>query len=746
MPLEFLIMGLGIAVAGLGSFIAARASIGSGGLWPAAWGVVLVGVFADQIHHSGVSISLGHLFGTLFAGLILGGAIRFVGRPLPRWLLPAAVALGVSRALLAATGHGEVAGAIALLPEPLAELFAAHLVHRHSRRSGAPLPERLLAPALVLLAVVDVWTGVVAVSDGNRGPLVVLWLVGASVLSALQLLTFLGQLQERIRERTRQLASSNADLREEIAVRVRAEEALRLSQERYRVISGLNSDFSFVIRIDPGGESRVEWAAGAYEKITGYGIEETTSAGWNAFVHADDLERVQRYLRSQPPGRTSSLEYRIVCKDGSICWVEQASVIETAAATGEVLLYGAVHDITRRKAAELEKEQLEARMAEAEKLESLGVLAGGVAHDFNNLLTVILGNTAMVLHDLPDPSPHSERLERVRKTAQYAADLTGQMLAYAGSSVMVSKPLDLSSLAEDMLGLLAPELPANVRLGSNFPAGLPMVEGDDSRLRQVVLNLVTNAAEALGEQGGSLWVSTGTLHVGEDTLADALPSSDFDATEAVYLEVRDDGPGIEPEARARIFEPFYSTRTFTPGKKVSGRGLGLAAVLGIVRGHRGVIQLETAAGEGTCLRVLLPLTSAPLESRRADHVAPPQLAEPRTLLLIDDDEMVLEISHEFLKRAGFRVVMASSGAEGLARLVELGDEVGLVLLDFVMPDMDGEAVLERIRELRPELPVIAVSGFPQEARAGSERLALSGYLEKPYEPEALVTLVRSALE
>ena len=745
MAVEFLILGLAVLVAAVGSFVAARASIGSGGLWPAAWVLVLVGITVDQIHHSGVSMWLGHLFGTLFAGLILAGAIRFVGKPLPRWLLPAALLLGLTRAALAASGEHTLAGLIALIPEPAAELFAAYLVHNYSRSPGVPIQQRLLAPALLLLSAIDVWTGVVTLVGGDRVPLSLAWLVGASILSLLQLTTFLEQLKQRIRDRSAELARRNTELRGEIDVRVRAEEALRLSEERYRKLSELNSDFSFVVRLDGAGRNHLEWATGAYERITGYTIEETQLGGWDAFVYPEDVERVRHFFGSSGVGETVSLEYRIVCKDGSICWVEQFGVLELDEQSGVRRLFGACHDITWRKDAEAAKERLEARMREAQKLESLGVLAGGVAHDFNNLLTVILGNTAIVLADLPKGSPHARRLERVRKTAQYAADLTGQMLAYAGSTVLASKPVDLSRLVEDMLGLLSPELDAKVLLSSEFPGNLPIVDGDDSRLRQVVHNLVTNAAEALGEAGGRLSVRTGLMHVGSQDLADVLPNSEFEGEEAVYLEVRDDGPGIDAETRSRIFEPFYSTKSFAPGTKVSGRGLGLAAVLGIVRAHGGVIQLQTAPGEGTCFRILLP-THRPVEQDESPAREPVAAKGEATLLLIDDDEMVREVACEFLKRAGYRVLLAASGSEGLELLEQHAGEVGLVLLDFVMPDLAGEVVLERIRETAPDLPVVVVTGYPQEARGGADRLTLAGYLEKPYDPEALIAVVEDALE
>ena len=303
MPIEFWLISFGVIVAGLGTWIAGRASIGSGGLWPAAWAVILIGILVDRFASSPLVLSLGHLSGTLFAGLILAGAIRFVGRPLPSWLLPTAALLGIARAGLAAVDAPRFAGAIALIPEPAAELAAAVLVTRYSLTGSAPIQQRLLGPALALLAGLDIWTGVIAFGGFDRAPLVLPWMVCAALISLLQLTTFLAQLQRRIRDRTAELARRNSELTAEIAERVRADEALRVSEDRYRKLSRLNSDFSFVVRVRESGDNDVLWVAGAFERITGYSIDEAKEFGWYSIVHPDDLESLLLRFRPGEAGR-----------------------------------------------------------------------------------------------------------------------------------------------------------------------------------------------------------------------------------------------------------------------------------------------------------------------------------------------------------------------------------------------------------------------------------------------------------
>jgi signal transduction histidine kinase len=395
-------------------------------------------------------------------------------------------------------------------------------------------------------------------------------------------------------------------------------------------------------------------------------------------------------------------------------------------------------DITERRKAEEERVVLEAQVRHAQRLESLGVLAGGVAHDFNNLLAIILGNLRLALQRIDPDSEAGEKLREVRNAAEHAARLTDQMLTYAGKGTQTLAPLDLSALARDLLELLRSSLADRLHLETDLPEGLPLVDGDQVQLRQVILNLVTNAAEAVAERDATLTLRTGTMVVGRSHLVGAVGSPDLEPGPVVFLEVSDPGEGMSRETQLRIFEPFFTT-------KFSGRGLGLASALGIVQGHRGAIRIESRLGEGTRFLVLLPCSGAQSAAAPEARDAPASRSGEGVVLVVDDDEPMLRLTTLFLEAAGFEVRTALGGR---AALDALGAEAALdaVVLDLAMPDVAGPEVLAAIRESRPDLPVVLVSGYGEEvARAQLSEEPNTFFLHKPYEPEVLVGLLAREL-
>ncbi len=395
-------------------------------------------------------------------------------------------------------------------------------------------------------------------------------------------------------------------------------------------------------------------------------------------------------------------------------------------------------DITERKRAQEERAALEVRMRDAQRLESLGILAGGLAHDFNNLLTVILGNSSLVLGRLPPESPLVAKLREIRAAAEHAVDLTEQMLVAAGKRSQMRVVIDLGALARDLRDLCQSSLPACARLRTELELELPLVEGDPVQLRQVILNLVANAGEALEGRPGDVTLRAGRVRVAREALANAIGAPDLGAGEYAYLEVRDTGVGIAAENQAQVFEPFFTTR-FT------GRGLGLAAVLGIVRSHRGAIQLTSQPGAGSSFRVLLPLGS---DAARGEP-APPEpgavLSATGHILVVDDDEAILRLMQAFLEDAGFEVTTVLGGQAGIDAIHGSPQRFDAVILDLVMPEVDGARVFEAIRRVRTDLPVILVSGYAADAARGllAEGSGAS-FLHKPFEPEDLVERLRAA--
>ncbi len=399
-------------------------------------------------------------------------------------------------------------------------------------------------------------------------------------------------------------------------------------------------------------------------------------------------------------------------------------------------------DVTDQKQAQAEKEKLEAQIQQAQKLESLGVLAGGIAHDFNNLLMGILGNTGLALLELDPDSPIRPRLRDVESTSRRAADLCRQMLAYSGKGKFVVQPVDVSQLVVDMTQLLEVSISKKALLERNFSTQLPTFEADATQIRQVVMNLITNASEALGDRSGTISIRTGVMECDEDYLAGTYLAEQLAAGTYVFLEVRDTGDGMDAETRERIFDPFFST-------KFAGRGLGLAATLGIVRGHRGAIEVESEPGEGTVFRVLFPASAKPLlepieELLPTDQQLP---ANDRTILVVDDEAMVLTIAQRVLERAGYDVLTAADGEEGCEVFQRHASDIALVLLDVTMPRMDGDETFRRMRQIKGDVRVLLTSGYNE--REATNQLAgrgLAGFIQKPYAPAALLRKVREVMD
>lgn len=396
------------------------------------------------------------------------------------------------------------------------------------------------------------------------------------------------------------------------------------------------------------------------------------------------------------------------------------------------LMGQALGNAIERKRAEEERRSLQEQVWHAQKLESLGVLAGGIAHDFNNLLMAILGNASLARLHVPAESAAIECIEHIEKASQHAAELTNQMLAYAGKGALSIGLVSLSKLASEMMSLLETSVTKKARVVIELDAGVPMIQGDSGQLRQVIMNLVTNASDAVGDTGGPIRIATGFAAVDEGMLSEMLMADGFQGGECVFLEVSDGGCGMDEETRRRVFDPFFST-------KFTGRGLGLAAVLGIVRGHHGAIHLESTPGVGTVFRVYFPPAGEPHEVRpeisenvRADWQA------TGGILVVDDEEEVRRVAQALLERRGFTVFLAKDGVEALDRYREHADEIRAVLLDMTMPNLGGRETFEALSKLNPALPVAFSSGYMElEELAPLNDLPHVAFIQKPYSAEAL---------
>ena len=391
--------------------------------------------------------------------------------------------------------------------------------------------------------------------------------------------------------------------------------------------------------------------------------------------------------------------------DGSTIWVLARGPGVHGDDGTVVRLIGTDVDVTDRKRLEATHRDLREQLIHAEKLKSLGVLAGGIAHDFNNLLTTVLGNADLALDQLPEDSPVRKSIQRIDTAVRRGAELTQQLLAYSGKGAFVIKPVDLSRMVGELGGLLGVSTSKKAIVHYELADGLPAVEADAGQLQQVVMNLMTNASDALTDRGGTIHLRTGVTELpdcGTGGSADDPPAGGC----YVFLEVADDGVGMDDEVRSRIFDPFYTT-------KLSGRGLGLAAVQGIVRGHRGGLRVESQPGKGTVVTVLLPASDAEAVERAPGVPALPDDLGGGTILVVDDEDGVRELATTVLQAAGFTVIGARDGREAVERFNERPDEITLVLLDLTMPRMSGQEALAEIRRIRPAARVVLSSGYPE---------------------------------
>ncbi len=397
-------------------------------------------------------------------------------------------------------------------------------------------------------------------------------------------------------------------------------------------------------------------------------------------------------------------------------------------------------DVTQTRRNEAEQRELARRLQETQKLESLGIIAGGIAHDFNNLLTIILGNANIARLNMPSDSNIRECLSRIEATSLRAADLCKQMLAYSGKGLFLIRRLDLSKLVEEMTELLQLSISKKITLQLQLTSALPTVLADGTQLQQILMNLVTNASEAIGERDGLVCIRTGLVPLDRKAVLDLSPATDIPDGEYVYLEVVDNGCGMAPAIRERIFDPFFST-------KFTGRGLGLAAVLGIVRGHRGAISVQSEVGRGSSFKLLLPPAEGPVEEGLPSLEPVTGWQGRGTVLLAEDEAEVRITTADLLRAGGFSVDVAENGRTAIDKFRLAPDRYRAILLDFTMPDGDGEEAFVEIRRIQPRAPILVMSGYsPQHVLDRFKGKGLNGFIQKPFQAKDLMGALRKVLD
>jgi len=518
-----------------------------------------------------------------------------------------------------------------------------------------------------------------------------------------------------------------------------AERAAAASREQLLRVSELAHIGHFTI---DGKTREVTWTAELF-RIFGrepHTFMPTTDAV-RACIHEADLEAVNTAVRRAiTTGKAQQLNYRILRLSGEVRYC--LAIVERGdrGPSGVHSIYGLVQDLTELRRAEENQRKLEQQVMQAQKLESLGVLAGGIAHDFNNLLTSILGNADLALSELSPVSPARTYLDDIETVTRRAADLCRQMLAYSGKGRFVVQPLSLNDVVREIAYLLTVSISKKVVVKYNFFSDLPSVLADATQIRQIVMNLITNASEAIGELSGVVTLSTGVMDCDEAYLQGAVGDAEIHPEgQYVYLEVSDTGCGMDSDTLSRIFDPFFTT-------KFTGRGLGLAAVLGIVRGHKGALRVYSEKGCGTTFKILLPSHRQPAQTLELAESASRNWQGRGTVLLADDEESIRSMGRRMLERAGFEVLTASDGREAVELYLQYRDTVRLVVLDLTMPRLDGEACFRELRRANPRVKVIMTSGYnEQDVVDRFVGKGLAGFVQKPYKATDLLPKVREVL-
>jgi PAS domain S-box-containing protein len=519
----------------------------------------------------------------------------------------------------------------------------------------------------------------------------------------------------------------------DITARKQAEAALRESDERHRVISELVSDYAFAYRLEPDATVVLEWVTDAMTRITGYALSEMTLDFWQSVTHPDDLPIALRRRQRLHTGQPDVSEYRILAKDGRILWLRYYSRPVWDAAQGRVVrVYGAVQDITRLK-------QLEQQLGQAQKMEAVGQLAGGVAHDINNILTIILSNCDLILDELSLAHQLRDDIGQIQSAATRAAELTQQLLAFSRQQVLQPRILNLNDVVATMEKLLRPLIGEHIQLLTRLQPDLGLVYADPGRIEQVVMNLAINARDAMPD-GGTLIVETANVALDQDYAREHV---DVRAGPYVMLAISDTGSGMDAATHARIFEPFFTTKA--QGK---GTGLGLATVHGIVNQSGGHIWVYSEPGHGSTFKVYLPQAAETAEAARAAHASAVLPYGSATILLVEDEQAVRELASRILRRQGYRILEAADGQAALRIAGDHMGEIDLLLTDVVMPGgFSGRQLAEQLVSQRHDLKVLYMSGYTDDAITHYGVLdAGIAYLQKPFTPNALVHKVQEVLE
>lgn len=494
-------------------------------------------------------------------------------------------------------------------------------------------------------------------------------------------------------------------------------------------------------------EQRFEYLSSACLNLTGYARDELEKMGVDKLlqcVHPDDQEKIFRLTRelqhrSKERKWHGLVEYRFIHRDGQYRFLSDHLYVSYDSFGDAQFLTGSVREVTQIARLEESLRLLERKFHESQKMAGLGLLASGIAHDFNNLMTVVLGNAELALleKDYTDDSP----LNEIKRTALRAAELANQMLVYTGKTTLVVSSINLSSVVREMGALLDVSISKKVKIEYCLSDDIPSIRGDVSQIRQVAMNLITNASEAIGDRAGVIAINIHDRYLRPGEVKDVYPPGSVVDGRYVLLEVSDTGGGMDERTLSKIFDPQFTT-------KVTGRGLGLASVLNAVQRHNGAVEVKSKRGEGTVFRVYFPIEEQIGHSVTEEAVAGDDTWRGYgTALIADDETAIRDITSALLGRLGFRVITAADGLESVDLYTEYAEEITFLLMDINMPSLNGLEAVQRIRHINPKVPILFMSGYPRnDVLDRLKQQPHTDFIKKPFESIALKAAIRSVME
>jgi PAS domain S-box-containing protein len=512
----------------------------------------------------------------------------------------------------------------------------------------------------------------------------------------------------------------------DITDRKRAEEALRESEEKYRTV--LETSLDPIVVYDMDG--RVTFFNPAFTRIFGWTLEERLGKKMDLFVPEETWPETQKMIEKVLAGENfAGFETLRYTKEKNIVHVNMSAAIykdQNGKPIGSVIN---LRDITEQK-------KLEGQLHHALKMESIGTLAGGIAHDFNNILGIVLGNTELAMDDVPEWNPARLNLEEILKASLRAKDVVRQLLSFARKTQLEKKPTDIIPIVKDSLKLLRSSIPTSIELRQNIAENVAAIMADPTQINQVLINLCTNADHSMPD-GGVIEVTLKNVALDEDT---AAQHADLTPGWYVNLAVSDTGHGISQEEIDRIFDPYFTTKEL--GK---GTGMGLAVVHGIVKGHNGLITVQSEIGKGTTFSMVFPAVEEQAVSEPETGKELPTGDE--RILFIDDEEPLVKMGHQRLERLGYKVDATTSPIEALERFRSRPDQFDLVITDLTMPKMTGDKLVQEILNIRPDIPVILCTGFSEKIdEKKANAIGAADYIEKPLDKRDFAFKVRKVLD